>query len=61
MWTDPAVAAMDQAIEALRRQRFLERLAAEFAELRANPEAWCEELAERTAWDAAIGDDLEEA
>lgn len=29
-----------------------------FAELRADPEAWAEELAERAVWDGAIGDGL---
>jgi hypothetical protein len=34
------VAILDEAIEALRRRRFLEQVNAAYASLRANPEAW---------------------
>ncbi len=48
------------AIEEYRRQRFLKGLSQDFASLRADPQAWKEELRERQAWDATVGDDLEE-
>jgi predicted transcriptional regulator len=51
---------LDKAIEAYRRQRFLDGLNADFAALRQNKAAWTEELAERDLWDAAVGDGLED-
>jgi predicted transcriptional regulator len=53
-------AILDKAIEQYRRQSFLEGLAADFAALRANPQAWAEELAEREIWDNALMDGLED-
>lgn len=49
-----------KAVEAYRRQYFLEGLAADFAALRRSLEAWEEELAERELWDATMADDLSE-
>ncbi len=51
-------ATLEKAIEAYRRQRFLEGLSADFAALRERPEAWREEMAEREEWDLTIGDGL---
>lgn len=51
-------AVLDEALEAYRRQCFLEGLAADFAALRADPAAWAEEESERAVWDAALLDDL---
>jgi hypothetical protein len=51
-------AVLDKAIEAYRRERFLYDTNAAFAALRADPEAWREELAERDVMDAALGDGL---
>ncbi|HEX2163088.1 MAG TPA: toxin-antitoxin system protein [Thermoanaerobaculia bacterium] len=51
---------VEEAVESLRRQRFLLGLADDFAALRTRPEEWKEELAERAAWDATVGDDLQE-
>jgi len=51
---------LDKAIEIYRRQRFLAGLNADFAALRQNKAAWEEELAERTMWDAALADGLED-
>ena len=48
------------ALEEYRRQSFLRGLAEDFAALRGDSEAWAEELRERQAWDATLGDDLEE-
>jgi hypothetical protein len=51
---------LDKAIEIYRRQRFLAGLNADFAALRKNKAAWEEERAERTMWDAALTDGLED-
>jgi predicted transcriptional regulator len=56
---EPMTSLLGKAVEAYRRQRFLEGLNADFAALRANPEAWAEELAERELWDATLSDGLE--
>ena len=55
---EPMQATLEKAIEAYRRQRFLEGLSADFAALRERPEAWREEMAEREEWDLTIGDGL---
>ena len=49
---------LEEAVETLRRQSFLQGLAADFAALRADPEAWQDELDERGAWDRTLRDDL---
>jgi hypothetical protein len=54
----PMIEVMADAVEAYRRQSFLEALNADFARLRASPEAWEEERAEREAWDTTLRDDL---
>jgi hypothetical protein len=50
---------LDEAVEAYRRQQFLEEVNRAFAALRSDPEAWREEQEERSAWEATIADDLE--
>lgn len=50
---------LEHAIEALRRQRFLEQAADDFARLRKDKKAWAEELAERKLWDKTLQDGLE--
>lgn len=50
---------LDNAIAEYRRKRFLEGLNDDYAALRANPQAWQEELAERALWDVALADGLE--
>jgi predicted transcriptional regulator len=52
----PMQAVIDQAIEAYRRQRFLEGLSADFALLRENEPEWHEEQGERVMWDSALAD-----
>ena len=47
----PMPALLDEAIESLRRRRFLEDANQAFAVLKANPKAWQEELDERAMWD----------
>jgi hypothetical protein len=54
----PMLALLDEAVEALRRQRFLEQVNAAYASLRADPRAWKAVEAERRAWDATLPDGL---
>ena len=53
------IEVLAKAVEAYRRQTFLEALNGDFAALRADPEAWKEELTERAAWDNTLADGLE--
>jgi hypothetical protein len=54
----PMLALLDEAVEALRRQRFLEQVNAAYADLRADPPAWEAVLAERQAWDVTLPDGM---
>ncbi len=56
---EPMAVVLERAIEAYRRQRVLEESNAAYAALRADPEAWAYELAERELWAATLGDSLE--
>ena len=49
---------LEQAIEGLRRQRFLDQAANDFARLRQDKQAWADELAERKVWDKTSKDGL---
>lgn len=57
----PVQAILDQAIEDFRRKVFFESVNAGYAALRADPQAWAEELAERELWDATLMDGLDPA
>jgi hypothetical protein len=50
---------LDKALDAYRRKLFFEQMNAGYAELRADPEAWAEHLAERNQWDATLMDGLD--
>src|SRR5579864_7655038 len=50
---------LDKALDAYRRKLFFEQLNAGYAELRADPAAWAEHLAERQQWDATLMDGLD--
>ena len=54
----PMLALLDEAVEALRRQRFLERVNAAYATLRADARAWDAVEDERRAWDVTLPDGL---
>ena len=54
----PMLALLDEAVEALRRQRFLEQVNAAYATLRADPRAWKAIEGERRAWDVTLPDGL---
>jgi predicted transcriptional regulator len=45
-----------KALEVYERECFLDAINAGFAELRADPQAWDDELAERAFWDATSND-----
>ena len=51
---------LEKALDQYRRQVFFEGLAADYAALRADSEAWAEELEERKLWDTTLMDGLEE-
>ena len=51
---------VEQAIENYRRQHFLNAANTAYAKLRADQQAWQEEEAERTQWDATLADGLED-
>jgi predicted transcriptional regulator len=52
------LALVDEAVETLRRQRFLEGVNAAYAALRDDPGTWEEIEAERREWDLTLGDGL---
>jgi hypothetical protein len=52
------LALLDEAVESLRRQRFLERLNEAYATLRADPRTWEAIEDERREWDATLPDGL---
>lgn len=51
-------ALLDEAVEALRRQRFLKATNEAFAALRQDSVAWATLEAERKAWDATLQDGI---
>jgi hypothetical protein len=50
---------LDKALDDYRGKLFFEQLNAGYAELRADPKAWAEHLAERKLWDATLMDGLD--
>src|SRR5439155_21467477 len=50
---------LDKALDAYRRKLFFDQLNAGYAELRADPEAWGQHVAERKLWDVTLMDGLE--
>jgi hypothetical protein len=46
---------LDQAVDTYRRKLFFEKLNAGYAEMRSDPAAWADHLAERKIWDARGG------
>lgn len=50
---------LDKAIDAYQRKLFFDQVNAGYAALRADPEAWAEELAERKLWEATLMDGLD--
>ena len=56
----PMQTVLDEAIEHYEREKFLNDVNAAYAQLRADPQAWKEELAERSEWDGTLMDGLVE-
>src|SRR5262245_59576448 len=54
----PMLALLDEAVEILRRQRFLEQVNAAYAALRRDPAGWKTIERERREWDATLSDGL---
>jgi len=50
---------LEQAIESLRRARFLEQASRAYDELRRDKKEWAAEQAERKVWDKSLNDGLE--
>jgi predicted transcriptional regulator len=55
----PMQEVLARAVEAYRRQQMLAETNAAYAALRADPELWRAEQAERAAWEATLADGLE--
>jgi predicted transcriptional regulator len=55
----PMQAVLEDAIEALRRERFLREVNAAYAQIRRDPQAWASVEREREAWDVTLLDGLE--
>jgi predicted DNA-binding protein len=55
----PMQTILDEAIDQYQRDKFLDDVNAAYARLRADPEAWKEELAERQDWNGTLMDGLE--
>lgn len=55
----PMVAVLEEAIEAHRRQVFLDDVNAGFAALRRDPKAWAAMDRERTGWNTTLMDGLD--
>lgn len=51
---------LGQAVEQYRRRTLLEQANVAYAALRADPQAWQEELAERALWDTTLLDGLDD-
>ena len=57
---EPMTVILERAVDAYSRETFLDQCDRAYARLRQDPKAWAAELAERQAWDAALGDGLED-
>lgn len=54
----PMTDVLEKALDVYRRKLFFEQLDIGYAELRSNPQAWAEHLAERKLWDSTLMDGL---
>jgi hypothetical protein len=52
----PMQTVLERAVETYRRERFLAAANRTYAALKANPQAWKDELAERALWDNSLTD-----
>ena len=51
---------VERAVEQLRVERFFAEVDDAYDRLQADPDEWAAEIAERRAWEATLGDDLEQ-
>jgi predicted transcriptional regulator len=51
---------VERAVELLRTERFFAQLDDAYGRLQADPDGWEAEIAERRAWEATLGDGLEQ-
>jgi len=49
-------AVLDEAIDHYQQEQLLDEANAAYAQLKSDPKAWSEELAERAQWDGALAD-----
>ena len=56
----PMTEVLRQALEMYRRSMIIAEANRAWAILKADPEAWNDELAERAAWDSTLGDGQED-
>lgn len=47
---------LEEAVELYRREKFFEELNSQVLAVKANPQAWKEELAERKLWELTLSD-----
>jgi predicted transcriptional regulator len=57
---EPLQKVLERAVENYRREQFYAKFNAAFERLRADPEAWKEELAERALWESTLADGLDD-
>lgn len=57
---EPMARLVERAVERLRADEFFAAVDAAYGALRADPGAWAEETGERAAWEATLGDGLED-
>ena len=55
----PAADELDQAVEEYYNRRFWDAVNAGYAAMRADPQAWAGEQAERRLWDSTLADGLD--
>ena len=56
----PMSLVVRSAIQDYERKRFFEEMNAAYEALRADPQAWAEELEERRAWEATLMDGIDD-
>lgn len=56
----PMQTILDRAVEAYRRQAFIEALNSDFAALKEKPQDWAEEMEERKLWEQTLADGSEQ-
>lgn len=56
----PLSEALARAVEAYRREWMIQAMDADYAALRAEPNAWAEEQSERASWETTSADGLQD-